>query len=97
VFFSQLIISRLLIDFYPEINYAGDRYYAASGPYSTCLAVPPNLESIIKSIKLRETVKECTFYEDATCANLKGKYKVYKKDEPRVTLSPVLSLNCSKV
>lgn len=88
--------SRLLVDFYPDVNYGGDTYYAASGPFSTCLGVPPNLESIIKSIRLGENVKECTFYEDATCASLKGKYKVYKKDQPKVTVSPVLSLDCSK-
>ncbi|PMD28897.1 hypothetical protein L207DRAFT_593972 [Hyaloscypha variabilis F] len=87
----------LLVDFYPNITYGGDKYYAASGPYSTCLGVPGNLESIIKSIKLGPNVKECTFYDDAVCTRVKEKYKVYRKDEPKITLSPVLSLDYTEV
>ncbi|KAE9364130.1 hypothetical protein N431DRAFT_354843 [Stipitochalara longipes BDJ] len=86
----------VLVDFYPNITYGGDKYYAASGPYSTCLGIPADLESIIKSIKLGPNVKECTFYENSACTSAKGEYKVYKKDEPKVTLSPILSLDCSK-
>jgi hypothetical protein len=77
-------------------NLTAPRRVAASGPYATCLGVPANLENIIKSIKLGPNVKGCTFYADVACKKVKGRYEVYKKDQPDVKSSPILTLKCSK-
>jgi hypothetical protein len=90
------MLLRVLVDFYTEENYGGVNYYAASGPYLTCFSVTANLETIIRSVKLGPNVKKCTFFEDNNCTKTKGKYDEYSKDEPKVTLSPVLTLKCSK-
>lgn len=87
---------RVLVDFYTEVKYGGTQYYAASGAYSTCLDIPADLETVIKSIKLGTNVKKCTFFDDAGCTKVKGKYDVYTKDEPDVTLSPILTIKCEK-
>ena len=71
---------RVLVDFYTKANYGGAKYYAASGEYSTCLGIPTDLETVIKSIKLGPNVKKCTLYDDASCNKVKGKYKLYSKD-----------------
>ena len=87
---------RVLVDFYTEADYGGTKYYAASGLYSTCLGVPADLGTVVKSIKLGPNVKKCTLFDDASCNKVKGKYKVYSKDQPNVTLSPVWSIECEK-
>jgi hypothetical protein len=86
----------VLVDFYTEADYGGTKYYAASGEYSTCLGIPTDLETAIKSIKLGPNVKKCTLFDDASCHKVKAKYKVYSKEQPNVTLSPVWSIECEK-
>jgi hypothetical protein len=87
---------RVLVDFYTEADYGGTKYYAASGLYSTCLGVPADLGTVVKSIKLGPNVKKCTIFDDASCNKVKGKYNVYSKDQSSVTLSPVWSIECEK-
>jgi hypothetical protein len=91
----KLTTHSVLVDFYPETNYGGGKYYVADGQYSTCYNVPAQLENA-KSFKLGPDVKECHLYEEPACNKVKGKYRVYAKDEPDVTLSPILSLECFK-
>jgi hypothetical protein len=86
----------VLVDFYTEADYGGTKYYAASGEYSTYLGIPTDLEPAIKSMKLGPNVKKCTLFGDASCNKVKGKYKVYSKEQPNVTLSPVWSIECEK-
>jgi hypothetical protein len=87
---------RVLVDLYTEADYGGTKYYAASGLYSTCLGIPADLGTVVNSIKLGPNVKKCTLFDDASCNKVKGKYKVYSKDQPNVTLSPVWSIECEK-
>ncbi|PMD57971.1 uncharacterized protein K444DRAFT_631449 [Hyaloscypha bicolor E] len=86
----------LLVGLYPQVKYGGGTYYAASGPYSTCLSIPTNLQTVIQSVKLRPNVKQCTFYGNADCTKVKGKYETHRKDQPGVTLSPILTIKCTK-
>jgi len=96
IYFFLLTLLRLLVSLYPQIKYGGGTYYTASGPYSTCLSIPSNLQTIINSIKLGLNVKQCTFYGDGDCTKVKGKYETYRKDQPGTTLSPILTIKCTK-